>query len=346
MTDSDRDEQGDVKKTLSVKRVLMVAVPVIVVLAIVLMGRNTATSTSQKPPVKDEERLNVLEIRLQNLENGNALYAERLTKLEKELETEKQVLATATAAATTRPAAEGASSSGASVSPVVAAAPEDTKRLEVLEKELADMKASAPLQDSAHIARSIKLLSAFHRLSDKVLYGKPYAEQLTEFAELIADSSPQNKALADIALSADSGIPTQSSLLTSFDEAVRQLNIAQSVPPAEAGAWDRFLFNMSHIVRVERIDQKQVGKDVDAIVGRALDHLEKGEVEAAYSEINSLPEQALKVFTDAGWLHEAQTAIDTPGVVDQLEEQVMQQVFQPATETKGPISSDKGLNIQ
>lgn len=298
--------------------------------------RSTSSSLSRFA----DDRYSVMDVRLQNLENSVSLYAERITKLEKQAEELAHLQAQA--ASSQQPVSTTAAAGESEAKPPHTVTAEDAKRIETLEKELAAMKTAAPLQDGEHIAHSIKLLSSFHRLSDRALSGKPYADQLSEFEDTFAGN--QAKALSQLAPYADNGIPTLAELLGSFDTASDQLSAAQSVPPADASLWERFVFNITHLVRIQRIDQNQTGKDVDSIVGRASAHLDKGEIEAAFAEINTLPDSARSHFSN--WLEEAQIAIDAPGIIDQLEEQVMQQVFHPANESAPSSTSDKGLNIQ
>lgn len=305
-----------------------------------------------------DEKITMLDVRFENIEKTTALYDGRIKKLEREVES---LQATAQAATQANAIASAPGNSGpddiqslpdatAPTPPAPAALTgEDAKRIESLEKELAAIKAAAPLQDSAHVARSIKVLSAFHRLSDKVLSGKPFVEAQSAFEDVSGISEQQSKALAELAPYAENGVPMLAELLTSFDNAVDQLHSVLSVPPADAGVWDRFVFNITHLVRVRRIDEVQTGKDVDSIVGRAAGHLDKGEVEAAFAEINALPENVRANFTS--WLEEAQASMDASGEIDQLEEQVMQLVFQPsagkAEEGAEPVTIiDKGLNLQ
>jgi hypothetical protein len=297
-----------------------------------------------------DDRLAVLDVRLQNLENSTVLYDNRISKLEKDTEALARSAASsvpATQATTAQSNTDAPAATGFSPASPPVSAPlsgDETKRIDLLEKELAAIKSSAPMQDSEHVSHSIRLLSAFHRLSDKVLSGKPYADALSAFEDLIGDSTSANKPLTQLASFAESGVPTLAELLTSFDNAADQLSTTQAVPPPEAGAWDRFVFNVTHLVRVRRIDETQTGKGIDAIVGRAAGHLDKGEIEAAYAEINNLPETIRPDFS--GWLEDAQIAIDAPGMIEQLEEQVMEQVFRASTQRDTPASRDKGLNVQ
>lgn len=347
---SDEPIQDDAAPTKSWAKY---AVLILVIALIILTAGFIFTQRQQAVlPGVAGEALAVLEAKFENLEKGVMRYEDRITKLEKDVSGVSTEVSGLKGNAETAPVVEGAETvapvvdgSVATVPAVDSAAQDDNaKRLETLEKELLAIKAAKPAFDSEHIAHSIKLLSAFHRLSNNVLAGKAYADSLSDFEDLIGDSTSQNKPLADLATYADNGVPTLAELLTTFDNSVEHLSSAQAVPPPEAGAWDRFTFNLKNLVRVRRIDEAQTGQDADSIVGRAAANLDKGQIEAAMAEINRLPDAAKNSFT--GWLEDAQISLDAQGMVDELEEQVMGQVFQPQEHKASETIQNQGLNIQ
>ncbi len=330
------------------------AVLILVIALIILTAGFIYLSRQQGAvPGMAGEALGVLDARLENLDKGVARYEERIAALEKEMKAVTSEVSSLKAApvegVASAVAGDDAPTPEGTAEPAPPAADtavqqEQAKRLEALEKEISAFKASTPAFNADHIAHSIKLLSAFHRLSNNVLAGKAYADSLSDFEDLIGDSTSQNKPLADLATYADNGVPTLAELLTSFDNSVEQFSSAQAVPPPEAGAWDRFVFNMKNLVRVRRIDEAQTGQDADAIVGRAAANLDKGQIEASIAEINRLPDAVKNSFT--GWLEDAQIALDAQGMIDELEEQVMGQVFQPQEHKAPEAIQNQGLNIQ
>jgi len=260
-------------------------------------------------------RLDVLETQLKSLEDTTALHENRIKTLED---------APRKQGGTPPP---GTTPLAAAPSP-----PPSEDRIAALEKEIAALKAASP-GDSGRIIQSIRLLSAFHRLSDKVIGGKPFAVELATFEE--AAGPDESTALpAALAPYADSGIPTFATLLATFDQAADSLNAAQGVPPANAGFWERFKYNLAHLITVRRLDDAQTGSSVDAIVGRAQAHLEREEIEAAAAEIKSLPDSARGNFS--AWLDDAETVTQAPSLVDQMEEQVMQKAFHPPAPLSAP----------
>jgi hypothetical protein len=261
------------------------------------------------------DNLAVFDTRLQNLENSIVLHEKRIKDLED--------------------AAQKTGSAPQSPAPMATAGAGDD-RIAALEKEIATLKAASPMQDSDKIVKSIRLLSTFHRLSDRVIGGKPFAAELTAFEEAASPDESAGAPLSTLAPYADGGIPTFATLLVTFDQSIESLNAAEAVPPANAGLWERFKYNLSHIVTVRRIDEAQAGNSADAIVGRAQAHLEREEIEAAVAEIKSLPESVRGNF--AGWLDDAQIVTEAPSLVDQIEEQVLQKAFsaQPSVPVQAP----------
>jgi hypothetical protein len=307
------DETETPKKSLFTR----IRIPALLVLLAVLFAGFThffMNPRSGNQQVYDN--LDVFGTRLQNLENSTILHEKRL----KELEEETHRLASAPSPA---PAPASASAPG-STEPASGPAPSDD-RIAALEKEIAALKTASPQRDNESIFQSIRLLSAFHHLSEKVIGGKPFAPELSAFQELASLDEAAGSTLATLSPYAESGIPTFATLLATFDQAVEGLNATEAVPPAGADFWKRFTYNLAHLVSVRRIDEAQTGNAADAIVGRAQAHLEREEIEAAMTEIKSLPDTARGNF--AAWLDDAQMVTEAPSLIDQLEEQIMQKIF-------------------
>ena len=284
------------KKTISNLFKLVLSIIVLTILLAVFAYYNT-----QKHYIRFGEDSSVFDVRIQNLDNSVTLHERRLDKLEEKVNQIKQ--------------------------PVAVAAPVNNKEYEKiadLEKEIAAIKTTANSQNNEKIYQSIKLLSSFHRLSERVISGRSFVAELSKFQENFNDKS-LDETIAELSPYADNGVPTSSRLLDTFDDALEQLKVKQSTPPENAGFWERLMFNLSKLVSVHKIDKNQTGNSVDAIVGRALDHLEQEETEAAIAEIKSLPDNERTIFT--AWLEDAQIASTVPALIDQIEEQVMQKSF-------------------
>ena len=275
---------------------------VITVIVIAILGTVFAYYNTKQHYIRFGEDSSVFDVRIQNLDNSVTLHEKRLDKLEEKLSQIKQPVA-------------------------VQATPVDNKeneKIAELEKEISTIKTNSNSETNEKIAKSIKLLSSFHRLSERVVSGRSFVAELAKFQENFNDKSV-DEAIAELSPYADNGVPTNSRLTDSFDDALEQLKIKQSTPPENAGFWERLKFNIYKLISVHKIDKNQTGNSVDAIVGRALDHLEQDEIEAAIAEIKSLPDNERAVFT--AWLEDAQIASAMPALIDQIEEQVMQKSF-------------------
>lgn len=260
--------------------------------------------------------LSVFDARLQNLENSILLHEKRLKDLEESI----QKQANTQQQPTSTPAPSSA----------------DEERIAVLEKQITQLMAASP-HDNDKIMQSIRILSAFHRLSDKVIGGKPFTTELTSFESIAGPDESAFAPLTTLAPYADSGIPTFATLLVTFDQAVEGANAADAIPPATASFWERFQFNLAHLVTIRRIDDSTAGNSPDAIVSRAQLHLEREEVEAAAAEIKSLPDNVRSNFV--AWLDDAQMVIEAPSLINQIEEQVMQKAFHTQPEISAPLPS-------
>jgi hypothetical protein len=260
-----------------------------------------------------QQTYDVFDARLENLDNSIRLHEKRLTELEQKLPIPPQGAVPAEGNATATDA-----------------------RIAALEKKLADIKPANPdkPQSSEQVFQAIHLLSAFHHLSEKVVAGKPFASELSAYEEADGDAanSPPIVALSPYA---DNGIPTFAQLLASFDNSLEALGAMEATPPAGATLWQRFVFNLTHLISVRRTDEHQAEHSVDAILSRAQAHLDREEIEAAMMEIKSLPEHERSNF--ASWLEDARITTEALGLVDAIEEQAMQKAFnaEPSKMLKG-----------
>jgi hypothetical protein len=319
------------------KKRLFPGIPKLALLIVVLLGivlileRYSASQHSQDQQVQVNDTIAVFDSRLQNLEKTTARHDDRIRELE---ETTHKLASAPPPAPAAAPATAPAESPASAAAPAPAA---DDARIEKLEKEIEALKASAPMQTPEGLGQSIRLLLAFHRFSGKVLSGKPFAAELSAFEELDSPDESAGSPLATLAPFAGNGIPTFATLLASFDVSVDGLNAAQAIPPADAGFAERLKYNLTHMVSVRRISEGQTGNSVQAIVGRAQAHLEREEIEAAMTEIKSLPESARGNFSS--WLDDAQMVTEAPSLIDQIEEEVMQKAFHTEGKTSGQNAS-------
>ena len=273
----------------------------------VVMGFTLFYYSTSKHVGRQKEDYSVTDTRLENIENTVSLHEKRIAKLEEQ-------------------AAKPVAAPTAAGSP--AAANDNTnEKIASLEKEIKSLKFSAAPQDPEHVAQAITLLSSFHRLSNAIVGGKPFAAELSSFLENFgADTDKSlNDIIAPLSPYADSGIPNSSTLNSVFDEALATMKKNEALPPDNAGFWEKLVFNITHMITIRRIDKSQGGISPDAIIGRADDDLNGEETEAAIAEIKSLPDNVRSNFN--AWLEDAQISSIAPSVLDQIEEKVMKKAF-------------------
>jgi len=289
---------------------LRIAVVLLLLIAAVA-GYLHYNASQQVGKVQVNDNLAVLDVRLENLDRSISLHEKRIAALEETAKTPAPATANG----------------------------KDEERITALEKEIAALKSAPPANAGTatmggeQTFHAIRMLSAFNRLSDKIIGGKPFAAELSAFEEQDSDVA-SSKPVTTLAPYADSGVPSYATLLSSFDESLDQLNILEATPPVGAGIWDRFVFNLKHLINIRRITSATTENSVDAIVARAEAHLENEEIEAAIAELKSLPDTARSSF--AGWIEDAQLSTQAPALLDAAEEQVMQKAFH--TEPPAPAS--------
>ncbi len=256
----------------------------------------------------------VFDTRLQNIENAIPIHEKRILKLEDDAK-KSVVAAPATGAEAAKPTVDVA---------------QLNDKVAALEKQVAQLKGGGGTLGKDKIYSAITLLSSFHRLSDKVLSGKPFTAELSSFQENFAE--PDNKVVTDAVTAltpySENGVPSVSQLLSSFEDSLDSMKTSESLLPENAGFWQTLLFNLSHMITIRKIDKNQTGNSIDAITGRAEDHLEQQEVEAAIVEVKTLPDNVRGSF--AAWIEDAQINTLAPSLMDQIEEQVMKKAFDGA----------------
>ena len=259
----------------------------------------------------------VFEARLQNLENSIPLHEKRLAKLEE---------------GGIKPAK--AQEDKPAPTPVEAAVAPETKipealtqQIDALEKEIKGLKVTSG-SNKHDVFQAIKILSAFNRLNRMITLGKPFSAELSAFLEVYGAENDKafNDTIETLTPYSDSGIPVQSALSDSFDDAVKATEGAQATLPENAGFWQSIFFNITHLVSIRKVDRTMTGNSTDAVIGRAADYLDNEENEAAIAEIKTLPDAVKNNFN--AWLEQTQMVAIVPSLLDDLNEKVMKKAFE------------------
>lgn len=171
--------------------------------------------------------------------------------------------------------------------------------LEAIDEETAD-------------TRSATLAIAFANLRAAVEEGRPYAEELATLAKL----SPGAMDFGGMLEYEDTGIPTARDLTASFAEA-REAALSPQQPQEESSLIDRLMASAESLVKVRRIDEAAEGNSSSAILARAEAQLEKGDLEAAVKEVETLQGPPREAF--AKWLSAAKARLDAEATMQRLQ---------------------------
>jgi hypothetical protein len=154
-------------------------------------------------------------------------------------------------------------------------------RIESAEAEAAAIQATAETAARAAVARA-----SFARLGAALEAGGPFAAALSELSEVVDAPIPPTLIAA-----ADTGVPTLAELRRAYPEAARDA-LAASIRagmPEDAGAMERFgAFLRSQTGA--RSTAPRAGDDPDAVLSRAEGALAEGQIGAALTLLEALPE--------------------------------------------------------
>jgi hypothetical protein len=174
-------------------------------------------------------------------------------------------------------------------------------------RALADLEARvAALAEAQGEARAAltgqaALRLGVERLSEALRGSGPFAAELGLLQDLAAsgaieDGAALERLLAPIAPHAEAGIPTLAALQAGFPAVARAVRGAAPAG-AEDGWLEGALRRLSDLVTVRRLgpEGRVLGADAGAVVARAQDHLEAGELAAALAELEALEGPAAEV---------------------------------------------------
>lgn len=252
-----------------------------------------------------------LAARLDSLESGLADVAARsgeagsdtvmLAPIEERiagLESQIAALAEASPAADPALAAEiaalRAAQSGmqASLSELQSGSEELSDKLSRLESEQAALaeQVDAPSRqiDVARAIAAAGLKSAIDR-------GGSFMSELEAFASV----APDDPAVAELRDLAARGVPSRSDLVAGYSDAASTAIAAADPGNPDAGLVDRLMSSAMSVVKVRRVGDVP-GDSAEAIAARAEAHLLNGDLDAAASEWNSLPEASLAATAEYG----------------------------------------------
>lgn len=207
----------------------------------------------------------------------------------------------------------------------------------VLDERLGKIESILPslleaIDEDAADTRAATLAIAFANLRSAVEEGRPYADELATLSKL----SPGATDVGGMLEYEDTGIPTLRDLTASFDEA-REAALSSQQPQGESSLIDRLLGSAESLVKVRRIDENAEGDSTEAVLARAGAQLEKGDLEAAVTEVEKLQGPPREAF--AKWLGAAKARLDAEATLQHLENVLL--VFLGSAGTSGAETTDQ-----
>ena len=170
-----------------------------------------------------------------------------------------------------------------------------------IEEEVARARAEADAE-----AEAARAEAALAQMRAQIDAGAPYDMALTELLGHVDQPVP-----ATLINEARTGVPTLGELREAFTPLARE---ALVVAPAgeDSGRVESFF---RRNLGVRSLEPRE-GSDVDAVLSRADDALGRGDIEAALTEVEALPEPARALFED--WVADARNRVIVEGAAASL----------------------------
>jgi hypothetical protein len=117
--------------------------------------------------------------------------------------------------------------------------------------------------------------------------------------EAFASVAPDDPAVGELRDLAARGVPSRSDLVAGFSDAASKAIAAADPGDPEAGLVDRLMSSAMSVVKVRKVGDV-AGDSAEAITARAEARLLNGDLDAAVTEWNALPEPSLAATADYG----------------------------------------------
>jgi len=117
--------------------------------------------------------------------------------------------------------------------------------------------------------------------------------------EAFATVAPDDPAVSELRDLAARGVPSRSGLVAGFSDAAAKAIAAAAPVDPEAGLVDRLMSSALSVVKVRKVGDVE-GDSAEAIVARAEARLVNGDLDAAVTEWNALPETSRTAAADYG----------------------------------------------
>ncbi|MDX1574844.1 MAG: mitofilin family membrane protein [Kiloniellales bacterium] len=183
-----------------------------------------------------------------------------------------------------------------------------------IQASLQDIQASVDELKARNAGQDALLWSAVGALRDALRYAGPFTEELADVSRLAGDRDGFQEALAELKPLADTGVPSLAELQREFPAAAREI-VAAGYNDSNSGVLGDVLNRVSQVVTVRPVGDVE-GDDTGAIVARAENHVDAGDLEAALEELKGLPADASQAAD--GWRRRVQQRIAADAAITKL----------------------------
>ena len=187
----------------------------------------------------------------------------------------------------------------------------------VLDERLGRIESTLPalakaVDEGSAETKKATLAIAYANLHEAVNEGRPYTSELSTLA-VLSPGALDRGSLLDYE---ETGIPTLSAFTASFatlrDEALA------SEPASEDDSFvGQLLGSAESLVKIRRIDEAAEGSSPDAVLARAAAKLNKGDLDAAVTEVQAIQAPSAKFFEK--WLEDAKARLDARATLRRLQ---------------------------
>ena len=187
----------------------------------------------------------------------------------------------------------------------------------VLDERLGRIESTLPalvnaVDEGSAETKKATLAIAFASLREAVNEGRPYTSELSTLAVL----SPGALDLGSLLDYEETGIPTLRALTSSFGT-LRDEALADEPASDEGSVLSQLLGSAESLVKIRRIDEAAEGDSPDAVLARAGAKLDKGDLDAAVTEVQALQGPSAKIFEQ--WLEDGRARLDARGTLRRLQ---------------------------
>jgi hypothetical protein len=176
----------------------------------------------------------------------------------------------------------------------------------------AEERARAAEEEAQALARRTEAKAALLQIDAALDSGEPYTESLARLQTNLGEEAGVPVSLYN---PADTGVPTLSELRESYPEAAREALGASAVAAAEGDPGDRLMAFLRTQTQARSLSPQE-GSSADAILSRAEAALDRGDVQGALAEIETLPADGRAAMED--WIAEARLRTEAVAAAESL----------------------------